>query len=155
MSCPHTICLFESYCNTVHNFVSIYQRIIFVAISTDELYHWVNFIGKTIGKSYMLLSAKYAYVFTHFTLSFLMYFGSYFDEFGMPKRLCELIDKDKKFCILCLRPSFLWQGFRQVRVPKWERGLNISWSTRYYGQKFDLIWISNQTCKLGSKSYSQ
>jgi hypothetical protein len=91
VSCHHTICLFESYCNTVYNSVGIYRKIIFVGISTDELYHRVNFIGKTIGKSYTLLSAKYAYVFTHFTLSLLMYFefiGSCFDEFGTPKRPC-------------------------------------------------------------------
>ena len=32
---------------------------------------------------------------------------SFFYEFGMPKRLYELIAKDKKFCILCFGPSFL------------------------------------------------
>jgi hypothetical protein len=48
---------------------------------------------------------------------------------GMPKRLCELITKDKKFYILCFGPNFLLQVFCHVRVLEWERGLYLSWST--------------------------
>ena len=42
------------------------------------------------------ISTNYTYVFISFKLCFLMFFElirSYFYEFGMPKRLCELIAK--------------------------------------------------------------
>ena len=46
----------------------------------------------------------------------------------MSKRLYELIVNNKKFYILYFGPIFLWQVFRQIRVPEWERGMNLSWS---------------------------
>jgi hypothetical protein len=50
----HMIFFFESHCNTIRNFISIYQEIFYVGVFKDVLYRQVNSVDKSYTSLYYL-----------------------------------------------------------------------------------------------------
>jgi hypothetical protein len=73
-----------------------------------------------------IFGAKYTYIFIPFTLCFLMYFElieSYFYEFDMPRRLCELIAKINEFLHFIFQTLLLVTGASpryNFRIETWD-----------------------------------